>query len=263
MIQKDLTKLPDASVKSAVRVLDIFELLGGWDSHRTHTEIAEALDIPKSSLTPLLKTLTNRGYLFYKSDDKSYSLGPAITGLAKRTNDTNDLVALAPPILEEARNLTGETSALNILRGDKSEVVAVAMSANRLLFNMQVGDTAPLYATSGGKALLAHLPREMQLDYLSRVRLDPVTPHTITSLDTLTRQLSEVVKTGNAFVFEEFTPGIVGVARAVLSESGFPLASINIAMPAVRYSPAVQAVCITALERAATTLATRIRTVRP
>ncbi len=229
-----------AAVKSATRVLDLFELLGRWDAERTHTEMAEELDIPKSSLTQLLKTLSNRGYLQYNSQTKSYSLGPAILALARKTSAAGDLVAVAGPILSWVSEVTRESSALNFLKGDNSEVVAAVVGQQRLLYSMRLGDSAPLYATSGGKALLAFLPRDMRNEYLQRVTLQPITPLTITSKERLLAELEEIRETRLAFVTGEFTPGTVGMARPLLSAAGYPLAAVNVVMPDARYSDEVK-----------------------
>jgi len=238
------------SVKSATRVLDLFEFLGRWDTERTHTEIADELGIPKSSLTQLLKTLVRRGYLNYVPASKGYTLGPAIAALAKRSHEGQDLISAAQSILPGVVAEAHETCSLNILKGDKSEVVAAAMSPQRLHYTMRIGDTAPLYATSGGKALLAYLPADMVQEYFARVHFEQITPNTINSVTRLKEELEQVRAKGVAFVYEEFTPGIVGMARPILSASGYPLASINIAMPITRYNDKTRDLCLAALERA-------------
>ncbi|MDX3809269.1 IclR family transcriptional regulator [Bosea thiooxidans] len=239
-----------AAVKSAVRVLDLLEFLGRWDGVKTHTEIVDELGIPKSSLTQLLKTLVNRGYLKYKATSKGYSLGPAIARLARRVTEGYDLVSIAQPILEWIVERTGESCALNFLKGDRSEVVAAEMSRRRLLYHMAVGDTAPLYATSGGKALLAFLPEEMREEYLDRVRFEKFTNNTINATDHLRDELDLTRAKGVAYVHEEYTPGIVGISKPILSKSGFPLGSINIAIPAPRYNPDLEQKCLRSLSKA-------------
>jgi DNA-binding IclR family transcriptional regulator len=242
------------NVKSATRVLDLFEFLGRWDVEKTHTEIAEELGIPKSSLTKLLQTLVRRGYLSYLPASKGYILGPAIAALAERNHEGQDLVSIAGALLPQITAETQETCALNLLRGDKSEVVAASMSSHRLLYSMRLGDTAPLYATSGGKALLAYLPLEMQSEYLARVKFEPFLPNTITSVARLEQELQSIRETGVAFVFEEYTAGIIGMARPVLSASGFPLASINIVVPTARYNEQARDRYTAVLAKAVTTI---------
>jgi DNA-binding IclR family transcriptional regulator len=248
-----------SSVKSATRVLDLFECLGRWDAEKTHTEIAAELAIPKSSLTQLLKTLMKRGYLDYEPLSKGYRLGPSIAKLAKRENESGDIVAAATPVLSWMASETQETCALNFLKGDKSEVVASVMGTHRLNITMREGDVAPLYATSGGKALLAHLPDVMLDEYLSRVRFERVTSNTINSVERLRNELIDVRGTGFAYVYEEFTPGIVGIAKAILTSSGHAIGSLNIATPLPRFNNDKKALCETTLARAVSTLRAKVQ----
>lgn len=247
------------SVKSATRVLDLFEFLARWDSAKTHTEIAEELRIPKSSLTQLLKTLVSRNYLTYSPHTKKYALGSAISDLARKSVVSHDIVQITEPVLRDLMRRTGETSALNVLKGDYSEVVAAAISQHRLVYTMRAGDTAPLHATSGGKALLAHLPEAMQEDYLARVKLDPITRNTIVSREILREQLARIRQEGVAYVLEEFTPGIAGMARPILSPSGYPLGAINIAMPVARYTDDIRTACIAEIGQAVTLVQAQLR----
>src|SRR6476620_5947065 len=111
-------------VKSADRVLDLFELLSGWGREMSHVEIADALKIPKSSLTQLLQNLVARGYINFSPISKGYKLGEAFNNLAQRTSQTHSLDTLASPILDEIAEETLESVTLNRLKGDQSEVIA-------------------------------------------------------------------------------------------------------------------------------------------
>jgi DNA-binding IclR family transcriptional regulator len=235
-----MTKDPASVVKSADRVLDVFELLARWGAEMSHTDLVDALQIPKSSLTQLLKNLVQRGYVEFSAETKGYRLGDAFLRLSRQTGESRSLVAIIQPILEEITKVTQETSALNQLKGDHAEVAATVPSPQRLVSHMRRGDMAPLYATSGGKALLANLPVAMRDEYLRTVVFAAVTPKTIRSKRELQKQIATVLKTGVAYSYEEFTPGIVGVGVPILSDTGFPLGALNIAVPSVRFSKQLQ-----------------------
>lgn len=251
------------AVKSATRVLDLFEFLSRWDSEKTHAEIAEDLGIPKSSLTQLLKTLVRRGYLSYDSASKGYQLGHSIAKMAKRTNERNELIALAGPVLEWLTKETGETSALNVMKGDKTEVAATITGAHRLTYTMRPRDEAPLYATSGGRAILANLPDDMIDEYCGRVTFEKFATATVTSVPRLQEELREVRRTGVAFVYEEFTLGINGIAAPILTQAGFPLGSINTAIPVSRYTHEKRDQCVASLQKAVDTVRRQMRLFKP
>jgi DNA-binding IclR family transcriptional regulator len=237
------------AVKSANRVLDLFELLGRWGQEMSHSEIANALSIPKSSLSQLLPNLVDRGYIEFVPLSKGYRLGPKLTALVREVSQSKNLSELVLPILEEITAQTGESSAFNVLNGDSSEVVASVNSPQRLVSHMRSGELAPLYGTSGGKAILAFLSDAMIEDYLKRVKFKHITKNTISSVAELRRQIATIRREKIAHAFEEFTPGIVGIAVPILSETEQVLGSINVAMPAVRYNSKVRDHVVEVLER--------------
>lgn len=242
-----------STVKSADRTLDLLELLAQWGREMSHAEIAEALDIPKSSLTKLLRNLTDRGYLRFVADTKGYRLGDAILKLAQQSNQRRSLIECAQPVLRDITQQTSESCALSQLKGEQVEVVATVTSEQRLQSHMRLGDLAPLYAVSGGKAILAYLPDGMREEYMRAVTFQRFTKNTISSKKALLATLEDVRKNGFALSMEEYTPGIVGVGVPILSPGGFPLGSLNVAIPAVRYSNEVReraiAVLTTSAER--------------
>ena len=62
--------------RSTERVLDILELVAqDGRPHYTLTQISQRLDAPKSSLLPILRTLHQRGYLFFEESSATYSIG--------------------------------------------------------------------------------------------------------------------------------------------------------------------------------------------
>ncbi|TCU72660.1 IclR family transcriptional regulator [Bradyrhizobium sp. R2.2-H] len=229
-----------AAVKSADRVLDLFELLAHAGREMSHSEIADTLQIPKSSLSQLLKNLIARGYVEVTVGGRGYRLGEALLRLAQGVGRMRDLATLSEAFLAELTSKTGESSALNLLRGDEAEVVATVLGPHRLVTHMRLGDLAPLYATSGGKAILAHLPSDFQKEYFARVQFERATPKTIHSVKVLRQEIEKIRAKGFAYSLEEWTPGIVGIGVPVLDPAGEPLGAINVAIPASRFDSEVQ-----------------------
>ena len=76
----------------------------------------------------------------------------------------------------------------------------------------------------------------------------------MTSAQAVRRELAKILQDGLAHSFEEYTPGIVGLAKAVLRDDGTVLGSINVAMPAIRYDTSKEALVASALTQAVTDL---------
>lgn len=220
------------AVKSADRVLDLLELLAVSGRLMSHTEIADSLGIPKSSLSQLLKNLVARGYV--ESDGRGFRLGQAFLRVAGASSIARMLPEIVAPVLEMLTKETGESSAFNQLAGDTTEVIATVLGPQRLVTHMRLGDTAPLYVTSGGKAILAGMPAGFKEEYLRGLKLQSATPSTISTIQELRTQLETIIQTGFAYSFEEWTLGIVGIAVAVPSSGDAPLGALNVAVPAQR-----------------------------
>lgn len=228
------------TVKSADRVLDLFETLGTWDEGMTHAELSDRLNIPKSSLSQLLSTLLPRGYVCLGADDKKYRLGPRIEALASHKSEVLTLKELAQPFLERITEVTGESTFLNVLEGDSARLVARVIGPQPLVTALALGQIVPLYATAGGKAILAFLPEEMREDYLARVRLEPLTARTVGCVDVLREQLIRVRDDQLSVAVDELVVGITGVAAPVLSERGYAVGSVITSMPTVRFDEQVK-----------------------
>ncbi|HMN78725.1 MAG TPA: IclR family transcriptional regulator [Burkholderiaceae bacterium] len=226
---------PLRTVKSAERVLDVFELFARRRRHMSHAEIADALSIPKSSLSQLLATLVGRGYLELAADRRNYGLGPSLLALARQRALLADLVSAARPVLKRLTRACGESSALNLLSADEAEVVCSELGPHRLVSHMREGDRAPLYATSSGKVLLAFMAESDRSAYLAGLRFDRITPKTLSSRQALKSQLDEIRRSGIGYSYEEFTPGIVGIGVPLFDADDAVVGAINVAMPAVRY----------------------------
>ena len=56
------------------RVLDILELLSNSEEGMTLTELAKALNAPKSSIMPLVHTMTARNFIYMQKDKNTASL---------------------------------------------------------------------------------------------------------------------------------------------------------------------------------------------
>lgn len=248
-----------STVKSADRVLTLFELLGRWGREMSHSEIAELMGIPKSSLSQLLRNLVGRGWLAYSAETKGYLLGDAIISIARGAAQTQDVIGLSAPVLAELTAATNQTSAFNVLRGDFGETVATVLGGDTLLAVMRLGQRSPLYTTSYGKTLLAYLPADMQEDYLARVELVPVTPNTLRSIEELRVQLQIIRRDGIAYSFQEHILGIVGTARPVVSANGNIVGAISIAAAAIRYDNRLRAQISEAIARATAKLAQHLR----
>ena len=115
--------MTNSSIKSADRVLDVLELLCRRGNAASHSEIANALDIPKSSLTSLLKNLAHRNYLEKNPVENTYHLGPAFFELIQQGKNVKSILKIANIQLAMLTEKTKEASAFYLFKGDHIERV--------------------------------------------------------------------------------------------------------------------------------------------
>jgi DNA-binding IclR family transcriptional regulator len=227
------------SVKSADRALDILEQVAAASEPLSFSQLLTGLGIPRSSLFHLLNNLLARGYLVQEGASGRYFLGGKVLRLADRIRGPS-LSVIVTPFLRELSAEFNETSAFYVRSGDAAEVVASVSSSQALAYTMKAGERAPLYAISGGKIILAHMSAGEANSYFSSIRLEAITPHTITSASRLRKEIAATRRDGFGYSREEFTAGITGLAIAVLDQSRF-LGALNLAVPTVRFTSAQEA----------------------
>jgi DNA-binding IclR family transcriptional regulator len=246
------------AVKSAGRTLDLLELFVRADGPLGFGDVAEALGIPASSLSQLIGTLCDRGYLEHLGGRGGYRSGPALDALTSRRPQVRSLAEQAGPILRDLRDALQEAAGLNVLRGDEAEVVAAEHAERELVYRVRIGAAAPLYAVAAGKALLAAQRDEEIEAYIARTQFKPLTSATVKNGAALWRELRKVRQTGFAYGVSEASPGVAGVARVVRGGDG-PVAALTVGLPQIRLDETTDAQIRAALLAAADRLEASLR----
>lgn len=239
-----------SQVKSATRTLDIIEYVVAHNRPLVAQEIAVALGIPVSSLSYLLGTLVERGYL--ARDGRRYSAGPGLERLQARSGGFA-LAERAAPLVRTLRMHLNETASFWVRHGWEVEPIVTESSAQALRYAVETGRRLPLHPLASGKALLATMA-DSELDgYFAETKLDRFTPMTITSEAKLRRQLVDARKSGFAYSDEEYTLGIFAIGRAVLI-GGEPVGAFSVAVPKARCGDALAARARDLLQKTASLL---------
>src|SRR5215469_8993860 len=244
------------AVKSLERGLDILEYVAGCSEPPSFSQLLRSLGIPRSSLFHLLTNLLSRKFLERDPKTERYRLGAEVIEIARKVQRPS-LRDRVTPLLHQLSLEVSETCGFYVQVGDSVEVVASAISTQALSYTMKVGMSAPLYAVSAGKIVLSELRSQDLSQYLARVTIAPVTPHTVRSKNRLKKEIRRVSATGFAYSREEFTLGITAIATAVRAESKF-LGAINLAVPTARCTPSRDDDFREALRRAAQSIAKEV-----
>jgi IclR family acetate operon transcriptional repressor len=246
------TASQSSQVKSATRTLDIIEYVVAHDRPLVAQEIAVALGIPVSSLSYLLGTLVERGYL--AREGRRYSAGPGLQRLQASPGGFS-LAERAAPLVRTLRVQLNETTSFFVRSEWDVEAIVTETSEQALRYAVPTGTRLPMHALASGKALLAALPDDELDRYFAESERQRFTPDTVTGEKALRRQIADIRRTGFAVTDEEFSLGIRGVGR-VVTIGGEPVGALSVAVPKARFDEAVQHRVMDMLERTAGLLET-------
>ncbi|WP_205602435.1 IclR family transcriptional regulator [Chelativorans alearense] len=214
------------AIARALQVLSVFHESG---KPLTLNEIGAAAGVGKSAAQRVVHTLKQLGYIERDADDRGYVPGIRILDHARDYLRLNPLVARASPVLLELRRNARERVDLS-LRDDLRLVYAARLQSKReTFFATLVGQSVPIYCTSGGRAVMAHMSDAEVDDIITRSDRREITPRTITDPDQIRAKVREARENGYALALEEILQGEIAIATAILSPDGTPLGAIHIA----------------------------------
>lgn len=244
-------------VKSADRTLEVLEALAASPGRRALADLARALDIPRSSLHGILRTMTARGWVETDSTGTRFGLGVRALQVGAAYLDTDDVVGLLSGILDDLSATFGETVHLGRLDGPDVVYLAKRESVHPLRLFSAIGRRLPAHATALGKALLAERTDTDALSLLG-TPLARLTRHTITRPAALRRELAATRQRGYAVDREENSEGIVcfGIVVPLRSPA---VDAISLSLPSTRITPRTETAIPAALREAAA----RARAARP
>lgn len=225
-----------AGPRAVLRVLDVLMALASRPDGSSLAELAPRLDVPKTSLHRLLRTLERGGYL--TCQDSTYRLGPASFRLASVIGSVAPATAFpacARPVIEQLAQDSHETVMLGVLLEDRPELLYIDVidSQAPVRFSVPIGDLRPLYTAASGKAVLAFMPADAQREYLATTRFEQFTPYTTGKKD-LPAQLEETRRSGVAFDGNGRELGAGALASPIFDSAGKAFASVSVAGPTDR-----------------------------
>ncbi|MEV0243288.1 IclR family transcriptional regulator [Streptomyces sp. NPDC050674] len=222
------------AVQSVDRAVSVLEILARHGEAGV-TEIADELDVHKSTAFRLLGVLENRGLVTQAKDRGKYYLGAGVLRLAGAAAVRLDVSQEGVPVCRELADELGETVNIAVLDDDAAVNIMQARGTASVTAQNWLGRRTPLHATASGKVLLAHLPPTLREGLLARP-LHRFTERTTTAASLLRGELDTVVRQGFATTMEELEIGLAAAASPVRAHDGKVIASLSVSGPVYRLS---------------------------
>ena len=198
--------------------------------------LCRGLQLPKTSLYRMLRTLEDGGYLTFQ--DGYYVPGPASFHMAnligQRQQDTS-FPASARPTIEWLARETNESVMIGVLSEERTEIIynAGIDSPEPLRYTLPIGSRRPLFSGASGKAVLAFLAADERDAYLADVDFFQMTPSS-TRREEMPEVLAQVHRSGVVYDRNGSFEGASAVACPIFDGEGQPVAAISLAGPTER-----------------------------
>ena len=210
-------KRPEDGIRSVGRTFDIIETIQTLGGARI-SEIADELDVAKSTVHRHLGTLLRREYVTREGDEFQLSL--KFLDLGEYSRACHDEYLFAEPKVDELAAQTEERVQFLVEEHGYGVYVFRSLGSHAVRTDPGLGKRVPLHTTAAGKAILANYPEAKVREIVERRGLDAVTDHTITRFADLQEELESIRERGFAVNNEENVKGLRAVGVPIRKQPG-------------------------------------------
>lgn len=197
------------------------------------SELAEHLEMPKSTTHVYLKTLEDEGYVI--NEDGHYRTSLRFLELGGDIRQRLNIFQAVRPQVDDLSTETDEVANLGIEEDGQRVLLYSSEPSEGVFDNSPVGQYTYMHRTALGKALLAQLPDARVDEIIERHGLPSATENTITDQDKLFAEIGQIRARGFSIEDEERRKGIKSLAVPIqYDEKPSPVAAVSISGPKPR-----------------------------
>jgi DNA-binding IclR family transcriptional regulator len=211
-----------------------------WLFDNTHlewgvSEVANALDMPKSNTHALLSSLVQAG-LLQRTGNGRYRLGWGLFALSRTLLETTEFRKEARAVMDELSKVYCETVQLGVLERNIVVYLEKIEGIQPVRVDLTgLGAANYVHCTAIGKVLLAGHPWPYVRSILETYGMPQMTPATITGLDRMESELEAIRRQGYAYNIEESYEDVCGIAAPIHDCDGQVIAALSLAVPISRF----------------------------
>jgi IclR family acetate operon transcriptional repressor len=189
------------------RALATLRVLSAADQPLTLAQLAQELELPKSTLVRLLSVMQEEGFIRRYGDPPTFAIGHVVHEIAQAYRPPS-IAEIAAPVMKRLADEIGFTANLGVLR-DRSVLHLHVEEPQRALRFAASGTLDDTYCTGLGKMLLSALPPDARAGHLPEVEpYQSWTPQTITTRRELDAELDRIAAAGFSIDDEERNRGV-------------------------------------------------------
>jgi IclR family KDG regulon transcriptional repressor len=224
-------------IQAVSHALDLLEQFHSNDVDELGvTELSKRLKLHKNNVFRLLATLEFRGYIEQNKVTENYRLGLKSLELGQTFIKKMGLLHQAKPVLESLVEECNETAYVAIFKEGYIVYLDVVETHLTVRVVSRVGTRLPAHCTAAGKVHLAFMSDEELNSTLNEKELKAYTPHTITNMEVLKKELQKVAVQGYAFDNEELDLGVRCIAAPIRDYTRRIVGALSISGPSTRFT---------------------------
>ncbi|WP_274631222.1 IclR family transcriptional regulator [Arvimicrobium flavum] len=217
------------------RALDMLETVLETDGSLGMQEICTRLDLPRQSAHRILNQLLDLKLLQRHVAREQFTIGPRLKVLSLKASFSSHRTGPWHVLLQDLAMKTRETCHLGILDQDRVLLIDRIESEFALRVNSEIGRRLEPHSSSIGKLLMAHLPRARRQALLQNAMpLKQYTPYTLTDLDALEKDFTQIRRRGFSYSDQGTMLGMFSLAAPVKDAQGRVMAGVGVQAPFVR-----------------------------
>lgn len=219
------------------RMMKLLDVLSYYHDPVSLKQLSLETGLHPSTAHRILAAMAATGFV-ERADPGTYRLGIRLLELGNVVKSRINIRESAMAPMQTLHQRIGESVNLGVRQGDEIVYVERTSSGRSSVRVVHlVGARAPLHVTAAGKLYLAEDNREQLRDYARRTGLPGLTPHSITALAALEKEIDRVRRHGVAYDNEEIEQGLRCIAAPVRDDSGDLVAGLSVSAPTERHRP--------------------------
>lgn len=207
------------TILSVAKAMELLQILSRTGKPMFLKELTSLSGYPRSTVFGLLTTMRQYGVVSQGSDGR-YALGLRLFEYGRQVERSWDISVLARPYMEQLCQKTGASVMLSVCEDGSVITLDQVESRNDFRIVSDVGARLPLYCTSQGKVFLAHMSRASAEGVLLKQTMKQFTPHTITDIPSLMKEIQLCREQGYAVENGEYRIGLRSISSAVRNVEG-------------------------------------------
>ena len=216
-------------IKSLSKGLKVYRFIADYGKPILAVTLCEKLQIDKSTMSRLLKTLKDEDFISYLENSNEI-IANDISNKTNQSTKIELLIKKTKVLLEEISKTTNECAYLGIFDDYKvSYINQIDLSNQELKTRNNIGVQVNLHTSALGKSILAFGNYDLE-----KIKFNQFTNNTITNIENLKKEILEVKNKGYSIDNKEYQDGMCCVAVPLFNKENILIGAVGISGNSMR-----------------------------